>query len=252
MTLWCASRVSDHLNSLFVDNMSHDKSRKRGKSDGHNFILTCLSRVFSDRVLQQDRWWTADHLRQYMHQEYSIGDEIKFENAKLMRVINKNCLLASSEPNVIEVQQVPIYIFPHCFQLKGRHYFFYFTTRSGFVPILPATGDAQVWQEESVMVRILAGNRAQRGRELTTEPVVAGRKRKRAPQGASQAATALEARTRQATTTLEAATTVDVPTFRYWTSGDARKLFAPREKYGTGADVLQVVLNQIEQLEKVN
>jgi len=38
----------------------------------------------------------------------------------------------------------------------------------------------------------------------------------------------------------------------YWESGDSRKLFAPKSLYGTDCDVLKMVLDRIEKLEKVN
>ena len=43
-----------------------------------------------------------------------------------------------------------------------------------------------------------------------------------------------------------------MPPPNYWESGEARRLFAPKELFGEHCDVKQIVLDRIEHLEKVN
>jgi hypothetical protein len=50
----------------------------------------------------------------------------------------------------------------------------------------------------------------------------------------------------------EEAVAVDTATVTYWDSGDARRTFAPKQKYGLTCDVKKVVLARVELLEAVN
>ena len=86
--------------------MSSSSICARGKGSAPKFILSCVTSVFSEPLLQ-GRWLPAEPLRlyiQYIHKKCNIiGSDISFNLAAMMRVINKGFPLVSSETNVIQI-----------------------------------------------------------------------------------------------------------------------------------------------------
>ena len=82
----------------------------------HPFILTCFKAAISEHALH-DRWLTADQLRLYMLQKYSIEDAAQFNLALMIRVVNKVLPLMSSAPNILEIQGgQKVQVYRHSFQ----------------------------------------------------------------------------------------------------------------------------------------
>ena len=88
--------------SLIKGTMSRCSISAHGRHNGSTFILSCVRTVFSEVPLH-GRWLPAEQLRLYMHQKCTIGSDITFSLASMLRVINKVLLLVSLEPNTMEI-----------------------------------------------------------------------------------------------------------------------------------------------------
>ena len=202
------------------------------------------------------RWLPAEQLRQYMHMKCNIGNDITFSLSTMMRVINKALPLVSAEPNVMEISDnLPmIQVYRYTFQHRTRRYFFWVTAKVGVLPALPSQRNASVWEQDSVLTRLLTRNcflpdereaKRHKGLDDGTDGILdMDRSSESVPIGEAVIVTA---------TPDAEETTVITSSGSWWESGDARKLFAPcKERYGTNCDVKAIVIERIEILESVN
>ena len=225
----------------------------------HSFILTCFKAAISKHALH-DRWLPADQLRLYMLQKYSIEDAAQFNLASMIRVVNKGVLpLMRSAPNILEIQggqQVQVY--RHSFQNRKHRYFFFVTTKLKFFPALPSQLKASSWEQDCVLTRLLAGSQSKPlSTKISEQEIIVmddainngngdglerPKKRKRGGSNESEPIIISPAEHHQMKTDADV----------WWHSGDARKLFAPTNVYGNGADVRKIVLERIGIMEDVN
>ena len=138
--------------------MSSSSICARGKGSAPKFILSCVTSLFSEPLLQ-GRWLPAEPLRLlYIHQKCNIGSDTSFNLAAMMRVINKGFPLVSSEPNVIQIPGgVQLQGFRYTLQNRTRRSFFWVTAMVGATPSLPSQRNATAWEQDCVLTRLLSG-----------------------------------------------------------------------------------------------
>ena len=204
------------------------------------FVATCFRSALSDRRMH-DAWRNIDTLVDYINERYRLSDETRVDKAALLRGFNKELQDTTAAGNkLIGDGGVEVRVYRHNFATKKvRHYFFY-ATSTGVVPQFPTAANSTAWVANSTS-NVLPPITRQQVLHLD-EP--AKKKFKAAPVQMQQ-----EENTYQHTQQDNASW---APTITYWDSGDARRIFAPKNVHGSTCLVLQVVFDRIARLDSVN
>jgi len=239
--------------------MSECTPNSRGRHNGTTFILSCLRTVFSELPLH-GRWLPAEQLRLYMHMKCQIADDIAFPLSTMMRVINKVLPLSNADPNIMETAgDSALRVFRYTFQNRTRRYFFWVTANVGVMPSAPSKGNASSWEQDSVLTRLISRSRSLERPivDLTCDTstmhstgIVPEREAKRQKTATDNTGSDLIPATAEEEEKVAVRASCDGV---WWTSGDARQLFAPCNMvYDKDCDVKEIVMERIEMLEAVN
>jgi hypothetical protein len=171
----------------------------------------------------------------------------------MITYLNKFYQNKSTTPTKLELSngmEVDVY---RCYCQSGgrRHNLLYIVESGTLSPEFPKITNIASWIENKVTKRILAGRNeaiAERAVDVLPESNSA-KKRKNPPTSDENVAAQPVAQVRPVQQQDEAFT---VGLSIYWDSGEARRLFAPKHKYGSNCDVKTVIMKRIELLENVN
>jgi len=220
------------------------------------FVLACFKHAVND-VRLHNNWLSDDILLKIIHQLYNIGAEIPIKRGSLLRCINKVCQNTMSTPNQLEMTRenvvITIDVYRREHQANRRKMqFFYFTKPGRHPPPFAAACHNREWQDDKDFInQIVLAQASSTSTEIILSPLTEPANKKQKISGESVAAAVQVVATTESVKVV-ATTESGLTSFNYWQSGDARLLFAPKEKYGTTCDVRQVVIERIELLEQVN
>ena len=189
-----------------------------------------------------------------------IADDIAFPLSTMMRVINKVLPLSNADPNIMETAgDSALRVFRYTFQNRTRRYFFWVTANVGVMPSAPSKGNASSWEQDSVLTRLISRSRSLERPivDLTCDTstmhstgIVPEREAKRQKTATDNTGSDLIPATAEEEEKVAVRASCDGV---WWTSGDARQLFAPCNMvYDKDCDVKEIVMERIEMLEAVN
>ena len=223
------------------------------KGKRKNLILRCLRTAAGDSDVR-NKIISAELLFDFFKQRYQVTEEM-FNKRTMLIQINK---VYAGKLSTIELdggENVEMYRHKFRSDAKTMTYLFYFTKAGGIVPTFPVAKKSTEWADDHVLKRLLAGshrNPVDLCFDLDEEDF--RRAKKQRVDSAPLTTTAVspidttEQQMQQADTTAA----VVMPPPNYWESGEARRLFVPKELFGENSDVKQIVLDRIEHLERVN
>jgi hypothetical protein len=185
----------------------------------------------------RDKWLPVDPLLDYLNDKLQLDEDTKLEQTAFMRKVNKSFPDMSSSGMQVTIDgNVKVRLFRHLYTTKqgSRQHFFYVTTKEA-APMGPKALNAASWASDFAAQHMPPITRQHVETILDAPP----KKKLRLAESDCSSNTIREMQ--------EPAIAIS-----YWDSGDARKLFAPRGKYGDKVAVLPIVMARIELLESVN
>lgn len=234
--------------------MSDTNVRIHGRQRFH-FVATCFKAVLDD-VRLHNRWMHVETLVTEVNLIQNLGNEVAVKKDELIRLVNKEYSNQSSVGNpLVTLGGLELRLYRHGHNKKGggRQHFFHAASQ-GAIPFFPTSTSSAAWEAACASQPLPPRTRqnAQLMEQVSDSTILAPfRKRRRLSLGDAPNELTPLSDSPTSTSTQQDSTLQD-SAFSYWTSGDARKLFAPKSKYGADCDVRQVVVDRIDTLEKCN
>ena len=207
------------------------------RHEGFRIKLAAFKSAISDHHVQ-DRWLPLKHLVEFINEKCCLGSDITLNSSTTLRVVNKFYNDTSSTGNKVLLDDGSVVmLFRHEFKNPhGQRQHFFHATKNIVAPIFLSVASSTLSRADN---------------DSSTAPLHPTRKRVHEETQERQNENTQQQQ--QQNVEIQQQEAVIAPaTITWWHSGDARRLFAPPQKYGNDVSVEGVVLERIELLNKVN